>query len=78
MSDLNKFWLQYVDIVELLYNNLMAERCGMWDMYKYSLKKMLPYLAGTGRNKYTRSVYWFPHRGLLFKLGPGQFDLGSG
>ena len=58
MSDLNKFWLQYVDIVELLYNNLMAERCSMWDMYKYSLRKMLPYLAGTGRNNYTRSVCW--------------------
>ena len=58
-SDLNKFWLLYVNMVELLYNNLMAERCGLWDLYKYSLRKMLPYLAGTGRNNYTRSVFWF-------------------
>ena len=58
-SDLNKFWLLYVNMVELLYNNLMAERCGLLDLYKYSLRKMLPSLAGTGRNNYTRSVFWF-------------------
>ena len=30
---LNRFWLMYVEIVEILFNNVMAERCGSWDLY---------------------------------------------
>ena len=56
---LNKLWLLYIDMVDLLHTNLMAERLGYWDMYLKSLKEMLPYFAGCGHNNYTRSVYWF-------------------
>ena len=59
VSALNRFWTMYMEMVEILSNNLMAERCGLWDLYLSSLKQMLPYLAGTGRNNYTRSIYWF-------------------
>jgi hypothetical protein len=58
-SHLNKLWILYMEMVDLLHMNLMAERSGNWDMYLFYLKCMLPYFAGTGHNNYTRSVYWF-------------------
>ena len=58
-STLNKLWILYIDMVDLLRMNLLAERTGNWDMYLHSLKSMLPFFAGTGHNNYTRSIYWF-------------------
>ena len=58
-SKLNERWILYMEMVDLLHMNLMAERSGDWDMYLFSLKCMLPYFAGTGHNNYARSVYWF-------------------
>ena len=46
-SHLNKLWILYMEMVDLLHVNLMAERSGNWDMYLFSLKCMLPYFAGT-------------------------------
>ena len=40
-------------------SNVMAERCGDWELYLSSLQNMLPFLAGSGRNNYTKSIYWF-------------------
>ena len=58
-SALNKLWILYIDMVDLLRKNLLVERTGKWDMYLHSLKCMLPFFAGTGHNNYTRSIYWF-------------------
>ena len=58
-SHVNKLWILYMEMVDLLHTDLMAERSGNWDMYLFSLKCMLPYFSGTGHNNYTRSVYWF-------------------
>ena len=58
-TERNRFWLIYREMVEILCINLMAERCGLWDLYLSTLSQMLPYFAGIGRNNYTRSVYWF-------------------
>ena len=56
-SYLNKLWILYIEMVDLLYTNLMAECSGNWNMYlHYVLRLMLPYFAGTGHNNYTRSL----------------------
>ena len=57
-SALNKLWILYIDMVDLLRKNLLVERTGKWDMYLHSLKCMLPFFAGKGHNNYTRSIYW--------------------
>ena len=59
VSKLNQLWLLYIEMVDILHMNLMAERTGNWSMYLRSLEAMLPFFAGTGHNHYTRSVYWF-------------------
>ena len=58
-SDTNSIWLTYIDMVDILNDNLMAERSSNWDLYIISLKKMLPFLAGAGRSNYTKSLFWF-------------------
>ena len=59
-SHLNKLWILFIEMVDLLHMNLMAECSGNWSMYLHSLRLMLPYFAGTDHNNYTRSPYWFP------------------
>ena len=50
-----KLWLQYIKL-----NNIMmpksAERTGNSEGYLSVLQQMLPFLATTGHNHYTRSV----------------------
>ena len=45
-------------MVDILNSNVMAERCGDWELYLSSIQYMLPILAGSGRNNYTKSIYW--------------------
>ena len=41
-SPLNKLWILYIEMVDLLHMNLMAERSCNWSMYLHSLGLMLP------------------------------------
>ena len=58
-SETNGLWLRYLEMVDILNSNVMAERCGDWELYLSSLQNMLPFLAGSGPNNYTKSIYWF-------------------
>ena len=57
-SETNKLWLVYIQMVDILNANLMAERSGNCCLYRSSLQNMLTF-AGSGRNNYTKSLYWF-------------------
>ena len=50
----SKLWLQYMDILKCF---LKAERTGYWKLHLKALYVMLPYLAASGHNLYTKSVY---------------------
>ena len=41
-SHLKELWILYIEMVDLLHMNLMAERSGNWSMYLHSLKLTLP------------------------------------
>ena len=58
-SETNKLWLTYIQMVDILNANLMAERFGNWGLYFSSLQDILPFFAGPGRNNCTKSIYWF-------------------
>ena len=60
-SRTNKLYLVYLEMFDILLMNIHAERLGDWDMYLLSLKKMLPFFAGTGHRAYAKTVYWFLH-----------------
>ena len=59
MKDLRtaQLWLQYMDMVDILLKFLKAERTGNWDLHLQALTEMLPFLAASGHNLYTKSVH---------------------
>ena len=52
-----KLWIQYMDMINIMKIFIKAERTGDWQLYLYSLEKMLPFFAASGHNLYLKSVY---------------------
>ena len=52
-----KLWIQYMDMINIMKMFIKAERMGDWQLYLYSLEKMLPFFAASGHNLYLKSVY---------------------
>ena len=50
-------WLQYLDMIDILRNIIRAQRIGNWELPLQSLSDMLPYLAASGHNHYTKCVW---------------------
>ena len=48
-------WLQYMNMVDILRQYIRAERTGNWALHLEFISKMLPYLAASGHNHYTKS-----------------------
>ena len=48
-SDLAKFWLSSLDIIEILLKLIYATRSGNWDFYVESLRKTLPWFFAYDR-----------------------------
>ncbi|CAG2201846.1 unnamed protein product [Mytilus edulis] len=53
----SKLWLQYTEMMQILRQFIKAERTGDWELHLKSVKDMLPYLAASGHNLYTKSAY---------------------
>ena len=51
-----KLWLQYLEMIDILHSFIKAERTGDWLLHLKSCKEMLPYLAASGHNLYTKSL----------------------
>ena len=51
-----KLWLQYMHLNDLPKKIIRAERTGNWQPHLKTLESMLPYLAASGHNLYTKSV----------------------
>lgn len=49
-----KFWLQFMEMVDILKSNIRSERIGNWQMNIGSLGSMLPYFPAAGHNSYTK------------------------
>ncbi|CAG2245843.1 unnamed protein product [Mytilus edulis] len=58
-SRTSKLWLSFLDMVAILKRFLIAERTGDWLLHLSTLKEMLPYLAASGHNLYTKSAYFY-------------------
>ena len=54
-----KLWLQYTDMVEILYRFIKAERTGNFNLHLSVVQEMLPYFAASGHNSYTKSAYMY-------------------
>ncbi|XP_060587651.1 uncharacterized protein LOC132743142 [Ruditapes philippinarum] len=54
-----QLWFQYMDMVSLLQEFLMAERIGDWEGHLSVVKSMLPYFAAAGHTHYPKSCYLY-------------------
>ena len=55
-------WLQYMDMVDILRKYIRAERTGNWELHLQAVSEMLPYLAASGHNNYTKSALLYLQR----------------
>ena len=55
-------WLQYMDMIDILRQYIRAERTGNWALHLDAISKMLPYLAASGHNHYTKSAWVYLQR----------------
>ena len=51
-----KLWLEYMEMVNIRAF-IRSERTGDWSLHLRTLQDMLPYLAASGHNLYTKSLY---------------------
>ena len=52
-------WLQYMDMIDILRKYIRAERTGNWELHLQTVSEMLPYLAASGHNNYTKSAWLY-------------------
>lgn len=52
-----RLWLQYMEMVDILRHFLKSERTGDWILHLQTLRAMLPYLAASGHNHYTKCLH---------------------
>ena len=58
-SDLEKFWLTYLDLCELLLNLIFATRSGNWELYLAWNEEVIPWAFAHDRREYARSLLPF-------------------
>ena len=65
-SDLAKFWLIYLDMVELLLNTIFSLRSGSWHLYVECMRDIVPWTFAYDRFNYSR--YLTAHLGEMLAL----------
>ncbi len=55
-SRTSTLWLQYMNMMNILRRYIRAERTGNWALHLQAIQEMLPYLAASGHNSYTKSA----------------------
>ena len=55
-------WLQYMDMIDILRKYIRVERMGNWELHLQAVSEMLPYLAASGHNNYTKSAWLYLQR----------------
>ena len=53
-SRTSALWVQYMNMVDILRKFIRAERTGNWALHLQAIQDMLPYLAASGHNLYTK------------------------
>ena len=54
-----KMWLQFMKMMKIIRKFLKGERMGIWEMHIQAIHDMLPYLAASGHNLYTKSIQFY-------------------
>jgi len=54
-SRTSALWVQYMSMIDILRKFIRAERTGNWELHLQSIQAILPYMAASGHNSYTKS-----------------------
>ena len=52
-----KLWLQFMNMMDILRMFLKGERMGIWALHIQAIYEMMPYLAASGQNLYTKCIH---------------------
>ena len=52
-----KLWLQFMKMMDILRIFLKEERMGIWELHIQAMYEMMPYLAASGHNVYTKCIH---------------------
>jgi hypothetical protein len=58
-SRTSELWLQYLEMTSILQAFMRAERTDNWIMHLTVMCRMLPFLAASGNNHYTKSLHLY-------------------
>ena len=50
-------WLKFMAMMQILRKFIRGERMGNWELHMQAMYEMLPYLAASGHNLYTKSLH---------------------
>ncbi len=53
-----KLWLQFMKMMDILRMFLKGERMGIWELHIHAMYEMMPYLAASGHNLYTKCIQY--------------------
>ena len=79
-SPMARFWLSYMEMVEILYMHYHAMRTQNWEEYLTSIRMMLPWMFAYDSLHYSRylSIYWLEMNNLdeekAFYMRSGLFS----
>ena len=65
-SDLQRFWISFLNLCELLLNLIYATRTGDWELYLSCIEEVIPWTFAYDRQKYAR--YLLPFLNDMRKL----------
>ena len=62
------FWLQYLDLIDIIKKQIQAERLGDWKLHMEVMKEMLPYFSACGHNNYTKPVWLYLQQRVFCRM----------
>ncbi len=66
-SRTSALWVQYMNMIDILRKFIRAERTGNWELHLQAIQDMLPYMAASGHNSYTKSAMLYLQQMLNLK-----------
>ena len=68
-------WLQYMDMADILRKFLRAKRTRNWALHLEAISEILPFMAASGDNLYTKSArIYVEHPDVYQRFGEGSHE----
>ena len=68
-----KLWLRFMKMMDILRMFLKVERMGIWELHIQAMYEMMPYIAASGHNLYTKCIHYTCSRCIRFMIPIQRF-----